>query len=106
MLMKYLTQLSSFVSRPIKERAANAKLMQLVSGASFKSYWFGFFTIDFSLCCIFAALPVLLLCTGGTPALDTSLAGSLFMLDVLFYFAALPMVYITSCVMYVYVAHN
>lgn len=36
------------VFRPIKERTANAKLMQLVSGASFRSYWAGFFVVDYS----------------------------------------------------------
>lgn len=38
------------VFRPIKERAANTKLMQLVSGASFRSYWAAYFVIDFGTC--------------------------------------------------------
>lgn len=84
---------------PIKERAANAKLMQLVSGASFKSYWAGFFAIDFGLSLILAIVPLILLCTGGDPVVDKSLASYLFLLNVLYYIAVLPFVYIVSCIM-------
>jgi len=87
------------VYRPIRERAANAKLMQLVSGASYKSYWTGFFLVDFSLCFFFTILTLILLCSGSNAAVDGSLAGPLFLVTILYYSATVPVVYIVSCFM-------
>lgn len=78
---------SLLVFRPIKERASSAKLMQLVSGASHKSYWASYFVVDFAVAVPFAFIPLIALCTGPSPMIEPDFAGALLLLNTLFFTA-------------------